>query len=187
LNDLLKSIFDLHREMKSQVPILVKLAPPLTEKVVFDSLIEEVVSVCVEHGVSGIVATNTAPDRMGLSTSTTRLDKIGRGGLSGRPIFGRSTMLVNYLHGKVQGKIPIIGVGGIDSAESAFEKILAGASLVQVYTGLIYRGPKLAKSIKIGLFKLIKDHGFSTIKDAVGAGTEIIQEAAEHRSVTTTR
>ena len=186
LSELLDAIFETRSEMNSQVPILNKLAPPLSEKVVFDSLIEEIVSVCIDKGINGIVATNTAPDRFGLSTSTARLDKIGQGGLSGRPIFKRSTFLVNYLHKKVDGKIPIVGVGGIDSAEAAFEKILAGASLVQVYTGLIYKGPKLVKNIKTGLFKLIQNHGFSTIKDAVGAGTEIIQEAAEQRSFVST-
>ena len=178
LTELLDAIFEMRREMNSEVPILVKLSPPLTEKVVFDSLVEEIVSVCIEKGVHGLIASNTAPDRTGLTTSHAKLDKIGNGGMSGRPIFARSTFLVNYLHTRVRGKMPIIGVGGVDSAESAFEKILAGASLVQVYTGLVYRGPKLVKKIKTGLFQELKKHGFATIKEAVGAGTEIIQEVA---------
>lgn len=184
LEELLDAIFSLRKEMKSEVPILVKLSPPLTSRVVFDSLIEEIVSVCIDKGVHGLIASNTAPDRNGLTVSQARLEKIGRGGMSGKPIFDRSTFLVNYLYTRVEGKIPVIGVGGIDSAESAFEKILAGASLVQVYTGLVYKGPKLVKKIKSGLFNLIRQHGFATIKDAVGAGTELVKEVAADEAQT---
>ena len=95
-------------------------------------------------------------------------------------------MLVNYIFSRVGPKVPIIGVGGIDSAESAFEKILAGASLVQVYTGLVYKGPKLVKSIKSGLFRLLKEHGFATIKDAVGAGTDALHESVDKNIATPT-
>ncbi|NND71427.1 MAG: quinone-dependent dihydroorotate dehydrogenase [Rhodothermales bacterium] len=179
LTELLDAIFELRREMNSEVPVLVKLAPPLSDKVVFDSLIEEIVSVCIEKGVHGFVASNTAPDRKNLKTSSARLQKIGSGGLSGRPLFKRSTMLVNYIYSRVDRKVPIIGVGGIDSAEAAFEKILAGASLVQVYTGLVYKGPRLVKSIKSGMYQLLKKHGFASIKDAVGSGTEALHEAVD--------
>ena len=183
LDELLSSIFELRKEVNSEVPVLVKLAPPLSDKVVFDSLIEEIVSVCIERGVHGFVATNTAPDRKGLSTPAARLEKIGRGGMSGKPIFHRSTILVNYIYSRVEGKLPIIGVGGIDSAESAFEKILAGASLVQIYTALVYKGPRLVKSIKNGLHKLVTKHGFSSIKDAVGVGSDSLHEAVDKRVV----
>jgi len=107
--------------------------------------------------IAGIVATNTL--------------KVENGGLSGRPLQNRSTEVIRYFHQKSQGTIPIIGVGGIFSGRDAYEKIIAGSSLVQLYTGLIYEGPGLVKNIKKDLVTRIKTDGFSNIEEAVGTKT----------------
>ena len=110
--------------------------------------LETLVQICEDHHIAGYVATNTSSARNGLTTPDASLQKIGNGGLSGRAISRKSTEVVGWLSEILQGSKPIIGVGGIDSAEAAIEKINAGASLVQVYTGLIYEGPALVKKIK---------------------------------------
>lgn len=139
-------------------PLLVKIAPDL-EPGDLDGIIEAV-QVCA---FDGIIATNTTVGRAGLSTSTHET-----GGLSGRPLRQRSTEVIRYLYSRSQGRIPIIGVGGIFSAEDAYEKICAGASLVQLYTGLIYRGPGLPHRINVGLVHLLQRDGFQHLANAVG-------------------
>jgi len=94
---------------------------------------------------------------------------IGRGGLSGRPLRDRSTAAVREVYRLTGGKVPIIGVGGVDSAEAAYEKIRAGASLVEVYTGLVYKGPWLFADLHVGLRRLLERDGFASIGEAVGA------------------
>jgi len=168
LDDLLSRIMQEAREMTKRPPILVKFSPPESERFVLDSLYDELLFVSQAHGVDGYVATNTASDRNGLTTPQARLDVIGKGGLSGPPIARRSTGLVRYLYRKTNGSVPVIGVGGIDSAEAAYDKIKAGASLVQVYTGLVYHGPGLIRSIKEGLVRLLDEDGHSSVKYAVG-------------------
>ncbi len=165
---LLKVIFAERATMGLDVPILVKLSPPLTDKVVFDSLVEDVLALAVQYGVAGLIATNTASDRKGLQTTSERLDTIGRGGLSGKPLEQRATRLVRYLYQKTEGQIPIIGVGGVHSAESAYAKIRAGASLVQLYTALVYEGPGLIRQIKEGLVTCLERDGFGHISEAIG-------------------
>ncbi|SMO91122.1 dihydroorotate oxidase A [Gracilimonas mengyeensis] len=108
----------------------------------------ELVSICEDYDISGYVATNTSSVREGLNTSNARLQTIGNGGLSGRAIRQRSTQVVRWLHEITEGKKPIVGVGGIDSAEAALEKLEAGASLLQIYTGMIYKGPGLVRELK---------------------------------------
>lgn len=169
LDALLSAVFAERTAAGLDVPVLVKLSPPLTDRVVFDSLVEELVAVARAHGVAGFVATNTAADREGLSTPEAVLDAIGRGGLSGAPIERRATQLVRYLYQKTGGSVPIIGVGGIASAEAAYAKIRAGASLVQLYTGLVYEGPGLVRRIKEGLVELLRRDGLASVRDAVGA------------------
>jgi dihydroorotate dehydrogenase len=139
-------------------PLFVKIAPDLEPRALDD--IVEVVQNCA---LAGIVATNTTVGRAGLSTPTHET-----GGLSGRPLRQRSTEVIRYLYSRSHGRIPIIGVGGIFSAEDAYEKICAGASLVQVYTGLIYRGPGLPHRINRGLVRLLQRDGFRHLSDAVG-------------------
>lgn len=123
-------------------PILLKIAPDLTE-----SQLDDVVEIVEATSIAGIIATNTTISRSGLKTNPEKIEKIGAGGLSGSSLTSRSTEVIRYLHGKTAGKIPIIGVGGIFSTKDAKEKLAAGASLVQVYTGFIYEGPGLVKKI----------------------------------------
>ena len=123
-------------------PILLKIAPDLTNE-----QLDDVVAVVKESGIQGVVATNTTVGRDGLETPKGDVDAMGAGGLSGAPLRARSTEMVRYLRERLPKPMVIIGVGGIDSAEAAMEKLDAGADLVQVYTGLVYEGPALLDRI----------------------------------------
>ena len=153
-----------NKKLKSPKPILLKIAPDLT-----DGQLDDIVAVSTKVGIHGIIATNTSVERAGLVTPHERLQRIGDGGLSGRPLRDRSTQIIRSLYKKSEGKIPIIGVGGIFRAEDAYDKICAGATLVQMYTGLIYEGPGLVKKIKKGLAQLLEDDGFRTVQEAIGS------------------
>lgn len=166
LDALLAVIMQERKRVRPDVPILVKLSPPATLRPEGEGLVGETVSVAMTHGVDGFIATNTASDREGLRTPRGRLEAIGRGGLSGAPLEERSTALVRYLYRRT-GK-PVIGVGGIRSAETAYAKISAGASLIQLYTGLVYEGPGLIRSIKQGLVRRLERDGLQNIGQAVG-------------------
>ncbi|MDE2995632.1 MAG: quinone-dependent dihydroorotate dehydrogenase [Bacteroidota bacterium] len=172
LDTLLTAIMKERAQMMRRVPVLVKFSPPHTDKFVLDSLFDELLLVSLGHGVNGFIATNTASDREGLKTSEGVIEQIGRGGLSGPPLKKRATGLVRYLYRKTKGKVPIIGVGGIASAEDAYERIKAGASLIQVYTGLVYKGPGLIRDIKQGLVRLMEEEGYSSVKKVVGIESE---------------
>jgi len=148
-----------HARQVQPRPLFVKIAPDL-EPGALDSIVEAV-QTCE---LDGIIATNTTISREGLTTPTPE-----PGGLSGRPLRQRSTEVVRYLYRRVQGRIAIIGVGGIFSADDAYEKICAGASLVQLYTGLIYRGPGLPRHINAGLVRLLQRDGFTHLSEAVGS------------------
>lgn len=173
LDQLLTAVMEERSEADLDVPVLVKVSPPLSDKVVFDSAIEDVVALADRHGVAGFIATNTASDREGLATDESTLREIGIGGLSGRPIEERSTHQIRYIYRLTDGRYPIIGVGGIFSAEDAYRKIKAGARLVQVYTGLVYEGPSLVRRIKKGLVELVERDGYSSITEAVGADARV--------------
>ncbi|WP_022835273.1 quinone-dependent dihydroorotate dehydrogenase [Salisaeta longa] len=168
LDALLGMIMEERKTPERRVPVLIKLSPPLTPRVVFDTALEELIAVAESHDVDGYIATNTAADRAGLTTDAATLAAIGPGGLSGPPLAARSNQLIRYLYRATGGATPIIGVGGVDSAAAAYDKIAAGASLVQCYTGLVYQGPGLIKSIKEGLVEHLKRDGFASIQDAVG-------------------
>ncbi|MBV7267786.1 quinone-dependent dihydroorotate dehydrogenase [Winogradskyella luteola] len=152
LNDkdyLLELIDDVQKANKTfaiQKPILLKIAPDLN-----DGQLDEIVDLVKETDLDGVIASNTSTDRDGLKTSKERLEHIGNGGLSGQPIKSKSTRVIKYLSDRSNKAFPIIGVGGIHSAEDALEKLEAGADLVQIYTGFIYEGPKLIKSINTAL------------------------------------
>ncbi len=148
LTKLLLSLQQENASKEKPKPILLKIAPDLTNQQLDDVI--EVVETCK---LSGIVATNTTINRSGLITTNDELQKIGAGGLSGKPLKSRSTEVINYIHTKSEGRFPIIGVGGIHSAEDALEKLDAGASLVQLYTGFIYEGPSLVKKINQAISK----------------------------------
>ncbi len=142
LKELLASLKQRNSMFKKPKPILLKIAPDLTNE-----QLDDIIEIVQEVKLDGLIATNTTISREGLNTSTERLDKIGNGGLSGQPVKSRSTEVIRYIHSKSEGSFPIIGVGGIHSAEDALEKLEAGASLVQLYTGFIYEGPTLIKKI----------------------------------------
>lgn len=173
LRSLLEAIMADREDMGLKVPILIKLSPTFSQYVVFDSAIEEIVSIALEYGVEGLIATNTAPDRENLTTAPETLRKIGNGGLSGAPLTHRTTRLIKYLYEKTGGDIPIIAVGGIDSAETAYANFRAGASLVQLYTGLVYRGPGVVKRIKKGLVRLLRQDGFASIDKVIGIDSKL--------------
>ncbi len=170
LEALLQTIAAERGKLTAPPPVLLKLAPPLSTRFVLDSLVDETVALARQYGVDGFIAANTAPDRDGLATDAARIAEVGRGGLSGAPLEARSTRLVEYLYGRTDGRVPIVGLGGVRSAETAYRKIRAGASLVQLYTGLVYGGPGLVRSIKTGLVALLDRDGLDTIADAVGQG-----------------
>ncbi len=155
-------------EFVRRIPVLIKFSPPERDSFVLDSHFDELLLVSLAHGIDGFVASNTASDWQNLTTSRTLLEKIGNGGLSGPPIEKRATQLVRYIFQKTEGKLPIIGVGGVASGEAAYAKIRAGASLVQLFTGLVYRGPGLIPSVKRRLVELLNEDGFGTISQAVG-------------------
>lgn len=171
LRELLAAIFDARSDQELDVPVLVKLSPPAAtarEATDMHRVYDAILDVCDAFPVAGFIATNTASDRSGLTASENTLTKIGSGGLSGRPIASRSTSLIRFLYNSLSGTRPIIGVGGIDSATAAYEKIRAGASLIQLYTGLVYQGPGLIKRINKGIIALLKRDGYSSISEAVG-------------------
>lgn len=161
LDELIGTLQNRNSEL-GRKPLLVKIAPDLTE-----AEIEQAVDVCVLKDVAGIIATNTTISRDGLRTAD--VNKIGAGGLSGKPLAKRSTEVISSIYKYSNGKLPIIGVGGIFSAEDAFEKIAAGASLVQAYTGFVYAGPTFAGDVNSGLAAIIRDRGFANIGEAVGS------------------
>jgi len=148
LKQLLQALKDENNLKASPKPILLKIAPDLT-----DSQLDDIVEIIDEVKLDGVIATNTTISRDGLITSKNEIDKIGMGGLSGKPVKSRSTEVIRYLHVKSKGSFPIIGVGGIHSAEDAIEKLDAGASLIQLYTGFIYEGPALIKKINQAILR----------------------------------
>ena len=127
---------------KEQKPILLKIAPDLSNE-----QLDDIIEIVVESGIEGVIATNTTISRLELNTSESKVEKIGAGGLSGKPVKSRSTEVIRYLVQKSGKAFPVIGVGGIHSAEDAIEKLNAGAELIQVYSGFIYEGPTLVKRI----------------------------------------
>ena len=144
-------------------PILVKVAPDLT----FEAL-DEIIELACQRNLAGIVATNTTINRPETTNEAARRIYAETGGLSGRPLRVRSTEVIRHIHRRTRGALPIIGVGGIFNADDAWEKITAGASLVQVYSGMVYEGPALAKQIVRGLDEHLRDQGFASLQQAVG-------------------
>lgn len=123
-------------------PILLKIAPDLTT-----SQLDDIIEIVIETKTDGVIATNTTVSRDNLDYEPIFIESLGNGGISGKPVKDKSTEIIRYIHQKTGGKFPIIGVGGIHSAEDAIEKLEAGASLVQLYTGFVYEGPTLIKQI----------------------------------------
>jgi dihydroorotate dehydrogenase len=161
LDALLKRALTARGALANKPPLLVKLAPDLA-----DADLPEVVDVIVANGVDGIVVSNTTLMRDGLKDATFARET---GGLSGRPLFARSTRMLARVYRLTQGKLPLVGVGGVDSGETAVAKIEAGASLLQLYTGLVFEGPGLIGRIKQALVVAIERAGAHDLKPLIGA------------------
>jgi dihydroorotate dehydrogenase len=146
------------------MPLLLKIAPDLTA-----AEIEQIVAVAIEANIAGIIATNTTIRRDGLQTPPAEVQRLGDGGLSGAPLRSRSNEVISLIYKLTSGRLPIIGVGGVFTADDAWEKICAGASLVQLYTGFIYQGPSVVRRINEGLAAIMKREGFAAIDEAVGS------------------
>jgi len=163
LGGLLERVMAARTRLARPIPVFLKIAPDLDDKA-----LAEIAEVAREAGISGIIATNTTLSRDGLKGPA----RAEAGGLSGRPLFVPSTRVLARLYRLTQGEMPLIGVGGIASAEDAYAKIRAGASAVQLYTGLVYKGLSLVEEINRGLDRLLARDGFATIAEAVGTRTE---------------
>jgi len=147
---------------RTSTPVLVKIAPDLS-----DSDIDDIADLAVELGLAGIVATNTTVSRDGLATPGA--DELGAGGISGPPVGRRATDVLRRLYGRVGDRLVLISVGGIETTDDAWERITAGASLLQGYTGFIYGGGLWAKHIHDGIARRLRDGGFASLRDAVGS------------------
>lgn len=148
LLELIQTVKTANNSFKIQKPILLKIAPDLNTV-----QLDEIIELVNETQLDGVITSNTSVDRSDLKTPTQTLEAIGNGGLSGQPIKDKSTKVIRYLSEKSNKAFPIIGVGGIHSAEDALEKLDAGAALVQIYTGFIYEGPSLIKQINKAILK----------------------------------
>ena len=146
LLELLQVVQEQNNKQAKQKPVLLKIAPDLT-----DGQLDDIVDIVFQTKLSGLIVSNTTIDRSTLKTNENRISEIGNGGLSGKPLSDRSTNIIKYIHSKSEGKITMIGVGGIYSPEDAIAKLDAGASLVQIYSGLVYEGPTLIKRINKAL------------------------------------
>jgi dihydroorotate dehydrogenase len=154
----------IQQENTEKKPVLVKVAPDLS----FEAL-DEILELVGPRKIAGLVATNTTISRPQASDANVKKIYAEVGGLSGKPMRTRSTEVVRHLYRQTKGAVPIIGVGGIFTADDAWEKIAAGASLVQIYTGLVYEGPGITRQIVAGLIDRMKARGFSEIRQAVGS------------------
>ncbi len=173
LSELLKSLRQRNDELAlmhscETKPLLLKIAPDLSE-----SEIESIVAVATSLKIAGLIATNTTTSRAGLETARAEVDAYGEGGLSGAPLRSRSNEIISLIYRLTRGELPIVGVGGVFDAADAWEKICAGASLIQLYTGFIYEGPSVARRINEGLAEIMKREGITSLDQAVGcrAGT----------------
>ena len=165
----LRRLVERLRRLPACPPLLVKIAPDLE-----DDAIDSIARIAYEEGLAGVIAVNTSLNRLGLEQR--RLSQTGRtlaeeqGGLSGAPLRARAVEVIRRLRATAGPSLPLIGVGGIDSPEAAWERITAGASLVQIYTGWIYRGPALVPALLEGVATQLDRHGFRQIGEAVGSG-----------------
>jgi len=162
LQDLLSTLNIIKKDNKTDVPLLLKVSPDIK-----DNHISEIASLAIKNDISAIILTNTT---IGNRDNLASERKKEEGGLSGEPIRQLSTNMIKKFYKELNGKIPIIGVGGVNSGKSAYEKIIAGASLLQLYTSFVYRGPSTAKDIKKELIQILKSEGIKNVKEAIGKG-----------------
>ena len=168
LEELLRALQLRNKQLEAEsaghvLPILIKLSPDLSHEE-----LKDIVKVAQRNSVAGLIATNTTTERAGLRTPAETVQAYGDGGLSGAPLKRRSAQVIAMLYNLTGGTMPLIGVGGIFNAQDAWEMISAGASLVQVYTGLIYEGPAIAMNINEGLRRIVSSEGFVSLDEAVG-------------------
>ena len=163
LASLLAGVMAARDTLQTPIPIFLKIAPDLT-----DAELSEIADVARQSGLSAIIATNTTLSRDGLKSPA----RDQAGGLSGRPLFEKSTRVLAKLAQLTNADIPLIGVGGISSAEDAYAKIRAGATAVQLYSAMVYDGLSLVQDIARGLDRLLEQDGFANVADATGTQTE---------------
>jgi dihydroorotate dehydrogenase len=147
------------------VPLLLKVAPDL-----HDEDIDSIADMALDLGIDGIIATNTTISRAGLTTPRAEVEAMGNGGLSGEPLKERSLQVLRRLRGRVGSRLVLVSAGGVATADDAWQRILAGATLVQVYSAFIYGGPALPRQIARGLARHLSQTGFSSISEAIGRG-----------------
>ncbi|WP_108482569.1 quinone-dependent dihydroorotate dehydrogenase [Oceaniglobus ichthyenteri] len=169
LSALLNGVMETRATLPDPIPIFLKIAPDLS-----DADLADIAAVARDTGIDGIIATNTTLSRDGLQSA----HKGEAGGLSGAPLFNRSTLVLAKLSQLTGGQIPLIGVGGVASAADAYAKIRAGAQAVQLYSALVYSGLSLVGEIARGLDDLLARDGFATVADAVGSGRDDMLQAA---------
>jgi dihydroorotate dehydrogenase len=162
LTNLLSSLNKIKKDNKIDIPLLLKISPDIE-----DNYIPEIIDAAIKNNIAAIILTNTTNDNRKNLISFFKKEE---GGLSGLPLQKISTEMIKKFYRELKGKIPIIGVGGINSGKSAYEKILAGASLLQLYTGFVYKGPSLIKDIKKELIQILKEEGIKNIKEVTGKG-----------------
>ncbi len=160
LKYLLSQMNNLRNESNFNKSFLLKISPDLD-----DTSVDNIIELSLENNINGLILTNTS-DQNREKLLDNNKNEIG--GLSGKPLRDISTQVIKKFYSKLQGKIPIIGVGGVDSGRSALDKIKAGANALQIYTSMIYKGPTIAKDIKKELINLIRQEGFQNIKEAIG-------------------
>ena len=159
-NELLRSINEEKIKLKSKIPIVVKISPDIS-----DQQVDQISEILLKHKVEAIIISNTSEDTR---ENLQNILKYQKGGLSGKPIEHKSNQLINKFYNLLKEKIQIIGVGGVDSGKSAYDKFLAGASYIQLYTGMVYQGPNIVTKIKKELKELLINKGAKTFKDIIG-------------------
>ena len=157
---LMTTISNEKEKLNSRIPIVVKISPDIEE-----TQVEKISSILIEHNIKAIIISNTTDRSRNNLISNSRHQK---GGLSGKPLEKKSNLLIKKFYNILNGKIDIIGVGGVDSAESAFEKIISGADAIQLYTGMVYKGPGIVKEIKKDLISILKKENLKNISEAIG-------------------
>ena len=160
LDELLNAIQQEKQTLKSDIPIAVKISPDIDE-----INIEQIADLLVKYNIAAVIISNTT-DRN--RENLKNINKLEKGGLSGKPLEKKSNIFINRFYKILKDKIIIIGVGGVDSGKSAYEKIINGASLIQLYTGMIYKGPNVASKISNELIDILKNEGIKNISEAIG-------------------
>ena len=163
MQELLKSVSEKKKNIDSNIPIVVKISPDIDENQI--NLISEIL---LENDISGIIISNTSESSRDILKNIQRHQK---GGLSGKPIEKKSNLLINKFYNLLKGKIKIIGVGGVDSGQSAYEKFLLGADYIQLYTGMVFQGPNIASIIKKDLKELLTRDGVKNFSEIIGNKT----------------